>query len=218
MKILKRCFMILDIYIYMCFVIAHILPNRSQGHIYISRAWADESRERQIPGSEKFSLEHCLGEPVKAPLLPRWSCCWSLAVVDVAPFLCWVFVWWIYGFCVEGVSERRQCIFLRWDYERTNAIDVISCMAECAVGVGSDTKKCLWFIRYSIAQGNATEMSFRKGTCAKREDCEGLFSPPCLETFWISGGVIGGRGENRVLSIKSRVIVAQNTPWNFHHI
>eukprot|EP00913_Durusdinium_trenchii_P016903 g15891.t1 len=29
------------------------------------REWAGESRERAIPGSEKFSLEHCLGEPVK---------------------------------------------------------------------------------------------------------------------------------------------------------
>ncbi|CAE7768679.1 DNAH7 [Symbiodinium sp. CCMP2456] len=28
-------------------------------------SWAAESRERQIPGSEKFSLERCLGEPVK---------------------------------------------------------------------------------------------------------------------------------------------------------
>ncbi|CAE7354729.1 Dnah1 [Symbiodinium natans] len=28
-------------------------------------SWASESLERQIPGSEKFSLERCLGEPVK---------------------------------------------------------------------------------------------------------------------------------------------------------
>eukprot|EP00931_Biecheleriopsis_adriatica_P059470 TRINITY_DN3558_c0_g1_i1.p1 TRINITY_DN3558_c0_g1~~TRINITY_DN3558_c0_g1_i1.p1 ORF type:complete len:4293 (+),score=1112.20 TRINITY_DN3558_c0_g1_i1:173-13051(+) len=27
--------------------------------------WAEESRKREIPGSEKFSLERCLGEPVK---------------------------------------------------------------------------------------------------------------------------------------------------------
>lgn len=29
------------------------------------KAWAEESLQRQIPGSEKFSLEKCLGEPVK---------------------------------------------------------------------------------------------------------------------------------------------------------
>ncbi|CAE8722926.1 unnamed protein product, partial [Polarella glacialis] len=29
------------------------------------QSWADESRSRQIPGSQKFSLERCLGEPVK---------------------------------------------------------------------------------------------------------------------------------------------------------
>ena len=40
-----------------------------------------------------------------------------------------------------------------------------------------------WFIHYCIAQGNATQISCRKGTCANGEDCEGLFSPTIpLET------------------------------------
>ncbi|CAJ1351319.1 unnamed protein product [Effrenium voratum] len=32
------------------------------------KSWAEESLQRQIPGSEKFFLEKCLGEPVKAPM------------------------------------------------------------------------------------------------------------------------------------------------------
>ena len=46
------------------------LHSRDKSHLSRprppGRAWAEESLQRQIPGSEKFSLEKCLGEPVKA--------------------------------------------------------------------------------------------------------------------------------------------------------
>ena len=194
METLKQFFMILE----MCFVIAQHTSQQipTDPGSCLDRAWADESRERQIPGSEKFSLEHCLGEPVKAVSWWSIACGW----VDVALFFWWS-CWEFMFFLLNGLKEEAVVVEVEVIPKEDNIFsdmrlgknkcDWCSCIAECAVGVG-----LVHPLLHRIRERNGNEL--QEGDMCKRWRLwRFVFSNnPCLETSWISGGVIWGRREN----------------------